>query len=47
MLMLALTSGGRERTAAHYDTLWDRAGLQCVKRNTLPSAGTLFELRPR
>jgi SAM-dependent methyltransferase len=45
MLMLAFTSGGRERTAEHYDTLWARAGLQCTKRNALPSGGTLFELR--
>jgi SAM-dependent methyltransferase len=46
MLMLAFTSGGRERTAGHYETLWAGAGLQCIKRQALASAGTLFELRP-
>ena len=47
MLMLAFTSGGRERTAEQYDKLWERAGLRCALRNALPSAGTLFELRSR
>jgi SAM-dependent methyltransferase len=45
LLMLAFTSGGRERTAEHYDTLWARAGLQCTKHHALASAGTLFELQ--
>jgi O-methyltransferase domain len=46
LLMLAFTSGGRERTAAQYDTLWERAGLHRVRRIELPSGGTLFELQP-
>jgi SAM-dependent methyltransferase len=46
MLMLAFTPGGRERTGAQYDTLWKRAGLRCINRHALPSAGTLFELQP-
>ena len=45
LLMLAFTSGGRERTAAQYETLWKTAGLRCIKRQPLPSAGTLFELQ--
>lgn len=42
----ALAPGGRERTAADYDALWQRAGLRCVDRHALASGGTLFELRP-
>jgi SAM-dependent methyltransferase len=44
-LMLALTGGGRERTAAEFDGLWRRAGLQCAKTTPLASGATLFELR--
>jgi len=47
MLMLAFTPGGRERTAADFEDLWRRAGLRCIARHALPSAGTLFELQPR
>ena len=46
-LMLALTNGGRERTAAQFDALWERAGLRCAESTALPSGGTLFQLRPR
>jgi SAM-dependent methyltransferase len=46
LLMLAFTPGGRERTAAQYDDLWERAGVHCTHRHTLASAGTLFELQP-
>jgi SAM-dependent methyltransferase len=45
MLMLAFTPGGRERTAARYALLWERAGLRCVNRHALASGGTLFELQ--
>jgi SAM-dependent methyltransferase len=45
LLMLAFTSGGRERTASQYDALWDRSGLSCIRRHSLASAGTLFELQ--
>jgi hypothetical protein len=45
-LMLALTPGGRERTVAQFGALWDRAGLRCVDRETLPSLLTRYELRP-
>jgi precorrin-6B methylase 2 len=44
-LMLAITPGGRERTAAQFDALWRRADLRCVGRVALPSGGTLFTLR--
>ena len=46
ILMLAFTSGGRERTPAHYNALWQRADLHCVQHRTLPSTATLFELQP-
>ena len=46
LLMLAFTPGGRERTAERYDALWAQAGLRCIQRHALPSAGTLFELQP-
>jgi C-methyltransferase len=45
-LMLAFTPGGRERTAAQFAALWDRAGLRCVDQQTLPSLLTRYELRP-
>jgi O-methyltransferase domain len=45
LLMLALTPGGRERTTTEYDALWERAGLFCIRRHSLASAGTLFELQ--
>ena len=45
-LMLAYTPGGRERTAAQFHTLWERAALRCVEQTTLPSLLTLYELRP-
>ena len=45
LLMLALTPGGRERNATEYDALWERAGLFCIRRRSLASAGTLFELQ--
>jgi SAM-dependent methyltransferase len=46
-LMLALTHGGRERTADQFDALWQRASLRCVAKRMLPSGGTLFQLQPR
>ena len=46
-LMLALTPGGRERTAAQFHTLWDRAGLRCVGQATMPSLLTRYDLVPR
>jgi C-methyltransferase len=46
-LMLAFTPGGRERTSAQLDALWELAGLRCVSRETLPSLLTRYELRPR
>jgi SAM-dependent methyltransferase len=47
LLMLAFTPGGRERTEPRYAALWEQAGLRCVERHALPSAGTLFDLQPR
>ena len=44
-LMLAFTPGGRERTADEFGVLWRRAGLRCVKQETLPSLGTCYQLR--
>ncbi len=46
-LMLALTNGGRERTAEQFDALWPRARLRCVASIALPSGGTLFQLQPQ
>jgi SAM-dependent methyltransferase len=46
MLMLAFTPGGRERTAARFELLWEQAGLRCVERHALASSATLFELQP-
>jgi SAM-dependent methyltransferase len=46
-LMLAFTPGGRERTAAQFGALWERAGVHCVDQGTLPSLLTRYELRAR
>src|SRR3954469_19899520 len=46
-LMLAVTRGGRERTAEQFDALWQRAKLRCASTTALPSGGTLFALRSR
>ena len=46
-LMLALTNGGRERTAEQFEALWEHAGLRCVAASPLPSGGTLFQLQPK
>ncbi len=46
-LMLALTKGGRERTAERFEALWQHAGLRCVAAPVLPSGGTLFQLQPQ
>jgi len=45
VLMLAYTRGGRERGAADFDALWERAGLRCVRETTLPSLFHVFELQ--
>jgi SAM-dependent methyltransferase len=46
-LMLAFTPGGRERTAEEFGEIWRRAGLQCVKKATLPSLGSCYQLTAR
>lgn len=46
MLMLVLGDGGRERTAAEFAALWQRAGLRLTRRITLPSTFEVFELTP-
>lgn len=46
MLMLVLGDGGRERTAAEFETLWGRAGLRLSRRTMLPSTFEVFELVP-
>jgi hypothetical protein len=46
-LMLAFTSGGRERQMAEFDALWARAGLRCVKRTRLSTQATLFQLQTK
>jgi hypothetical protein len=46
LLMLALTSGGRERSLAEFDALWRRAGLMERRRIVLPSLFDVFELVP-
>ena len=46
-LMLAFTPGGRERTSAQFNAMWELAGLRCVGQETLPSLLTRYELRPR
>jgi SAM-dependent methyltransferase len=46
-LMLALTNGGRERTAEQFGALWQHAGLRCEVATALPSGGTLFQLQPK
>jgi hypothetical protein len=44
LLMLALTSGGRERSLAEFESLWRRAGLMERRRIVLPSLFDVFEL---
>ena len=44
MLMLTLTSAGRERSLAEFDALWRRAGLAERRRIVLPSLFDVFEL---
>jgi O-methyltransferase domain/Dimerisation domain len=44
MLMLVLGDGGRERTAAEFEALWERAGLRLSRRTMLPSTFEVFEL---
>ena len=44
LLMLALTSGGRERTLAQFAALWEQAGLVERRRIVLPSLFDVFEL---
>ena len=46
-LMLAFTPGGRERTAPEFEAIWERAGLRCTGRATMPSLLTRYELVPR
>ena len=46
MLMLALTTAGRERSLAEFDALWRRAGLTERRRIVLPSLFDVFELVP-
>jgi SAM-dependent methyltransferase len=42
MLMLALSSGGRERSVAEYEALFARAGLRTQRRVVLPSLFNVF-----
>jgi SAM-dependent methyltransferase len=46
LLMLAYTSGGRERSAAEYEALFARAGFGVQRRSMLPSLFEVFELAP-
>jgi hypothetical protein len=46
-LMLAFTPGGRERTAAEFCAVWERAGVRCVSQTTMPSLLTRYDLVPR
>lgn len=44
LLMMALTSGGRERTRAEWDEVFARAGLTIERRHRLATGYTAFEL---
>ena len=44
MLMLALTTSGRERSLPEFGALWRRAGLTERRRIVLPSLFDVFEL---
>jgi hypothetical protein len=46
LLMLAFTTGGRERTLAEFGALWRAAGLVERRRIVLPSLFNVFELVP-
>ncbi len=46
MIMLALGDGGRERTEAEFEALFERSGLRVDRRVVLPSLFDVFELVP-